>query len=153
MPLRRSSAKVLAVLGGALICGTILSGRLIQAQAPASTPVPVDAYQRSANNYVFKATAASGPQRGEELYYYKCWYCHNVFAKRAPYLKDVFQRPNMTEQTVADKIRKGSPGMPSYETTLDAAAIADLVSYLKERCCWEGENEPSNPRYILGTKR
>jgi hypothetical protein len=43
--------------------------------------------------------------------------------------------------------------MPSYETALDEAAIADLVSYLKEKCCWEGENEPPNPRYILGTKR
>jgi cytochrome c5 len=150
--LRKPFGKILIVMV-ALVSAVFVGGRPGQAQAPPSKAVPLDGYQRSADNYVFKATATSGPQRGEELYYYKCWYCHNIFAKRAPYLKDLFQRPNMTDQTVADRIRKGGPLMPSYETTLDAAAIADLVSYLKEKCCWEGENEPPNPRYVLGTKR
>ena len=124
------------------------------AQAPATTEktVSVDSYQRSADHYKFKATAKGGPQRGEELYYYKCWFCHNTFAKRAPYLKDIFAR-GMTDRAVADKIRSGGPGMPGYGTTLNDADIADLVIYLKEKCCWEGEDAPPNPRYALGTKR
>lgn len=119
------------------------------AQGSSDKPVPLDGYQRSADHFVFKATATSGPQRGEELYYYKCWFCHNQFAKRAPYLKDLFKRQGVTDQTVSEKIRNGGPGMPSYGTTLDDAAVADLVRYLKERCCWEGEDAPPNPRYVL----
>jgi len=36
-----------------------------------------DPYQRSAEIYQMKTSAAEAPQRGEELYNYKCWYCHN----------------------------------------------------------------------------
>lgn len=128
----------------------ILTGGPLLGQTPSDKPVPLDGYQRSADHYVFKATAKSGPQRGEELYYYKCWFCHNQFAKRAPYLKDILKRPGVTDQTLAEKIRTGGPGMPSYGTTLDTAAVNDLVAYLKDpRCCWEGEDAPPNPRYIL----
>jgi mono/diheme cytochrome c family protein len=133
----------------AAVAGLSLIGRPTLAQGPPDKAVPLDGYQRSADHYVFKATAKSGPQRGEELYYYKCWFCHNQFAKRAPYLKDMFKRQGVTDQTVAEKIRKGGPGMPSYGTMLGDAAITDLLAYLKERCCWEGEDAPPNPRYIL----
>src|SRR5439155_1616781 len=51
-----------------------------------------DPYQRSAEIYQMKTSAAEGPQRGEEIYYYKCWYCHNKYAKTGPSLKDIFKR-------------------------------------------------------------
>jgi mono/diheme cytochrome c family protein len=150
--LRNASGKLLTVIVGALVRAASLRGRPGLAQAPSDKQVVEDTYQRSADHYAFTATAKSGPQRGEELYYYKCWFCHNQFAKRAPY-RDILKRPNVTDQTVAETIRKGGPGMPAYGTTLDEAAVADLVSYLKEKCCWEGEDAPPNPRYIAGTKR
>lgn len=153
----------------AIVAGSILSlfawlclntpmGHAAQAQAAPQTaaekPAQKDEYQRSTDIYSYKTTAKSGPQRGEELYYYKCWICHNQFAKAGPQLKDIFKRPTFTgsedpisEQTVASKIREGGPGMPSFGTTLKPADITDLISYLKEGCCFDSENPPPNPRY------
>ena len=159
MSSRSKSRLVLGIaVGAAVALASSSLGRstLVQAapnQASSQPAPPADPYQRSADHFTFKASAKSGPQRGEELYYYKCWFCHTQFAKRAPYLKDILKRPNVTEQTVAEKIRTGGPGMPSYRTTLNDADVADLVSYLKERCCWEGEDPPPNPRYRAGTGR
>lgn len=117
-------------------------------------PSQKDSYQRSTEIYEYKTTAQGGQQRGEELYYYKCWVCHNQFAKAAPQLKDLFKRPTfstsddaISDQTVADKIRNGGPGMPSFGATLKQADISDLLSYIKQGCCFDSENPPSNPRY------
>jgi len=149
MRLWKSKTRLFALLGALAVWAAGLG----QAQEPNKqqySMTPADPYQRSWDHFVFKASAKAGAQRGEELYYYKCWFCHNTFAKRAPYLKDIFKRDGVTEQTIADKIRNGGPGMPSYKTTLDNAGIADLVAYLKTRCCWEGEDPPPNPRYVAG---
>ena len=62
-------------------------------------------------------------------------------------------RPNVTDQTIGDKIRNGGPGMPSYRTTFSDADLADVISYLKEKCCWEGEEPPPSPRYRAGAAR
>jgi mono/diheme cytochrome c family protein len=148
MRVRQASGTLLLVI----VCGAGLGGRLAQAQSQ-SGAVAADPYQRSADHFAFQATARNGPQHGEELYYYKCSFCHISFANRAPNLKDLLKRSNMTEQIVAGRIRTGGPGMPAYATTLSEADIADLVSYLKARCCWEGEDPPPNPRYRARTTR
>ena len=113
-----------------------------------------DEYQRSAEIYGMKTTAASGSQRGEEIYYYKCWFCHNQYAKTGPPLKDLYKRPTLmlggpvNDQTVADKIRSGGPAMPAYRHTLKEADIADLIGYFRSgKCCFEGDEPPLNPRY------
>jgi len=150
-----------AVLGLALISLTWLIGPFHQSaraqsgsQNAAEKSARKDDYQRSTEIYEYRTTARSGPQRGEELYYYKCWLCHNQFAKAGPQLKDLFKRPTfsssddpVTEQSVADKIRKGGPGMPSFGATIKQADIVDLLSYIKEGCCFDSENPPPNPRY------
>ena len=123
-------------------------------QTTTEKPSQKDDYQRSTEIYTYKTTAKSGPQRGEELYYYKCWICHNQFVKMGPQLKDLFKRQTfssadfpVSEQSVADKIRNGGPGMPSFGATLKPADIADLISYIKDGCCFDSENPPPNPRY------
>lgn len=159
MNVRNASRAALSVILGAAVWGLSPVSRpaplqAASAQAAADRAAPRDQYQRSLEIYEFKASAKSGPQRGEELYYYKCWFCHNQFAKRAPLLKDLYKRPNMTDLTVAEKVLKGGPGMPSYGTALNEADIADLLSYLRgEKCCWEGEEPPPNPRYRAGANR
>jgi mono/diheme cytochrome c family protein len=117
-------------------------------------PAQRDDYQRATEIYTYKTTAKSGPQRGEELYYYKCWICHNQFVKTGPQLKDLFKHPifssadfPVSDQNVADKIRNGGPGMPSFGSTLKPADITDLISYIKDGCCFDSENSPPNPRY------
>ena len=68
--------------------------------------------------------AASGPLRGENIYFYKCWMCHNKYAKGGPYLKDLFQQENLvngepvSEESVTQFIKEGAAGMPSFKTTL-----------------------------------
>ncbi len=120
----------------------------------AEKAAPKDDYQRSTDIYLYRTTARSGAQRGEELYYYKCWMCHNQFAKTGPQLHDLFKRPkfatsayDVTEANVADKIKMGGPGMPSFGTMLKDADIADLIAYIKDGCCFDSENPPPNPRY------
>ena len=146
----------LALLGLVWLLGPLHQPARAQgaSQNPPDKPAQKDDYQRSTEIYTYKTTAKSGPLRGEELYYYKCWVCHNQFVKTGPQLKDLFKRPTfsnsedpITEQSVADKIRNGGPGMPSFGATLKPADIADLLSYIKEGCCFDSENPPPNPRY------
>ncbi|OFW32863.1 MAG: hypothetical protein A3J28_06465 [Acidobacteria bacterium RIFCSPLOWO2_12_FULL_60_22] len=108
---------------------------------------------RAVEYYSYNRVAKSGPARGEEFYYFKCWPCHNEFQKVAPQLKGLYQRGKLlsgqpvTDETVKDKIRNGGAIMPAFRYELSDADLADLVGYLRERCCWDTENPPPNPRY------
>lgn len=114
--------------------------------------------QRSVAIYNYRTTAESGWGRGEEIYYIKCWMCHNEYTVKAKtgavHLKDLYKRPRLTsgqpvnDRTVAEKIRNGGPEMPAYRHVLSDADIADLLSYLREgHCCFEGSEPPRNPAY------
>ena len=113
--------------------------------------------QRSVAIYNFKTTGESGPARGEEIYYFKCWYCHNSYTSNlgtgGVALKGLFNRPRLStgqavsDATVAEKIRNGSSRMPAYRHVLTDADMADLLSYLRsEKCCFE-DQPPPNPAY------
>jgi mono/diheme cytochrome c family protein len=165
-----------AALSGVLGLGLWVAGSLghsarvqaapAQAAAQSSSPAPAqkppqkDEHQRSYEVFTYSTSAKSGPQRGEELYYIKCWFCHNQYAKTGPQLKELYKRgtftmsgDSVTDQAVADKIRKGGPAMPSYVTTIKDADIQDLVSYIKsDKCCFDAENPPPNPRYRGASK-
>jgi len=157
MVFRNASVLAVGAVLGAMFCLASLVERTVQARSPQGSndkPAQTDKYQRSTEIYNYTATAKSGPQRGEEIYYYKCWVCHNQYAKTGPQLKDLFKRStfatsdeSVNDQTVADKIRKGAPGMPAFGTTLKAADITDLLSYIKEGCCFDSHNPPPNPNY------
>lgn len=112
-----------------------------------------DYSQRSLQIYEFRKAAKSGPDRGEEIYYYKCWYCHNEYTKGAPQLKGLYSHPKLlsgqpvNDDTVKEKIRNGGPAMAAYKYTLSDADLSDLVNYLRNKCCWNSEAPPANPRY------
>ena len=114
-----------------------------------------DNYQRSLQIYQFKKAAASGPDRGQEIFYYKCWFCHNEFVQGIPQLKGLYQKPNLlsgegvNDDTVKEKIRNGGASMAAYKYTLSNADLNDLVSYLREKCCWDSDTPPLNPRYRM----
>jgi cytochrome c5 len=128
-----------------------------QATTPAQEAVatPADRNQRSLEIYEFKRAAASGAERGKEIYYYKCWFCHNDFAEGAPKLTGVYQRGTLvtgrpaTDDGIKEQIREGSPGMASYKYTLSEADIEDLVTFIREGCCWKDDEPPLNPRYVV----
>jgi cytochrome c5 len=124
-----------------------------QGAKPEAKPVAKDYYQRSLETYEFRKAAQSGPERGREIYYYKCWFCHNEFSKTAPQLTGLFQRPTLlsglpvNNETVKDRIRNGGDGMAAYKYTLSEADLNDLVSFVREKCCWDSDAPPLNPRY------
>ena len=120
-----------------------------QSQTASSKAIHTDDFQRSARLDTYKVIADSGAGRGENIYFYKCWMCHNQYAKTGPYLKELFKHLQLmsgdpvTDENVAAKIKEGGPGMPAFGTTLKDADVADLITYIKEgKCCVEGENPP-----------
>lgn len=55
------------------------------AAATAAARVPVDELQRSNRIDSYHLVARDGAERGETLYYYKCWMCHNQYTVKAQY--------------------------------------------------------------------
>src|SRR5579871_5367035 len=95
---------------------------LALAQTPAAQPAAVsNDLQRSFEVFTYSAAAKSGVTRGEVIYYYKCWNCHNDYTRAAgspaPTLKGLFTRTTMVtgdplnEENVIKQIRNGSPQM------------------------------------------
>src|ERR1043165_871679 len=66
----------------------------------ASANLAVDNLQRAIQIDKYHLVADSGEARGETLYFYKCWMCHNQYTVQAQYgdkapflrLKDLFSR-------------------------------------------------------------
>jgi len=130
------------------------------AAASPSQVMHTDDFQRSARLDTYRVIADSGAGRGENIYFYKCWMCHNQYAKTGPYLKKLFEHSQLmsgdpvTVENVAAKIRDGGPGMPAFGSTLKDTDIADLITYIKEgKCCVEGENPGPNPWYRAATQK
>src|ERR1700716_4548952 len=123
-------------------------GVATEPRAPAKDP-----YQRSLQVYEFRKAARSGPDRGQEIFYYKCWFCHNEFTKDIPRLPGLYQRPALisgepvNDDTVKAKIRDGGPGMAAYKYALSEPDLNDLVSYLRGKSCWNSDSPPPNPHY------
>ena len=158
--------KILLVIGwGVAFQGDLRLAQKASAQATTSSATTRPdsgssalARQRSVAIYNYKTTAEKGPLRGEEIYYYKCWMCHNSYTIKmgtgAVPLKDIFKRPRLisgqpvNDQTVSEKIKNGGPAMPAFRSTLNDTDIADVLSYLRdEKCCFEGLEPPRNPGY------
>jgi mono/diheme cytochrome c family protein len=127
------------------------------AQAQQATP-PVDQYDRIAQLWYYQRMAKGGWERGQEIYKMKCWICHNDYTVKAqpgaaPTLRGLYKRSALwsgqpvNDQTVTTQIRNGSPRMAAYRYVLSDKDISDLVTYLREKCCWDEMNPPPNPRY------
>ncbi|HEY7170593.1 MAG TPA: c-type cytochrome [Vicinamibacterales bacterium] len=124
---------------------------------PATSTV-VDAHQRTYEVLGNNEVAASGAARGEVIYFYKCWMCHNNGARNGdksglvgPSLANLTARLK-TDEALASKIAAGGPRMPAFRHTLAAADLADLISYLKKPgCCYENQEPPKNPHYNAET--
>jgi virginiamycin B lyase len=132
------------------------TGKAATNDAPNST----DNLQRSTRLDTYRLLADSGAARGENIYFYKCWMCHNKYTKGGPSLKDLFEREALTsgdpmnDENVTAKIKEGSGGMPAFRTSLSDADVADLRAYFHSgKCCAEGENPPANPWYLAQTHK
>src|SRR5579863_3808826 len=52
----------------------------------------VDNLQRSLQLDTYRIEGDSGAARGEVIYAFKCWMCHNQYTKSAPYLANLYKR-------------------------------------------------------------
>src|SRR5258706_16292389 len=96
----------LILIVGALFCAGDRHSNLAFAQAASSKQAsetgskeaPLDEYQRSSQVFYMQRFAKSGWQRGEEIYYTKCWICHNDYTIKAdpkgaaPTLRGLYKR-------------------------------------------------------------
>ena len=128
--------------------------------AGADKETATDDLQRSRMLDTYRVVADSGAGRGENIYFFKCWMCHNQYAKTGPLLKDLYQRKNLvtgaavSDESVIAKIKEGGPMMPAFKFSLSDADIADLQAYFHSgKCCADGENPPLNPAYQAETKK
>ena len=148
---------VLVVGLGIFVCGAGPTA-MAQSSTPSSAEPQPDPYQRSGDIFYMKRMGASGADRGKEIYYMKCWICHNDYTRAAnpnsaPTLREIFKRPMLlsgqpvNDETVAQKVKEGGPRMPSYRYVLNDKDMADLLAYLREKCCWDENNPPANPRF------
>ena len=146
-----------------LTCGMFGAGlvQLASQQAPGSGNVNaiVDEFQKSYEVISNNEVAKGGVGRGETLYFYKCWMCHNPGAQGdrsglvGPLLNDVVTRLR-GEAAVATKIKMGGARMPAFRYNFTDADIADLIAYLKSsRCCYDNQDPPKNPHYKAETTR
>jgi len=148
-----------AILGSVLLIAMSLDTTAAQTSSrlitnPSTARTSTDDLQLSYRLDHYTEIADSGPARGENIYAHKCWVCHNKYQKDAPHLEGLFHLEalvtgaEVNDDTVTSQIRIGGPGMPSFQTTLSDADIADVVSYLhSDKCCVEGETLPANPWY------
>jgi len=146
-------------LGLCLSVGRSIPG---SAEARAMPPQAESASDASSNQELqrsylidhYMEVATSGPERGENIYYHKCWVCHNQYYKGAPHLTEVIKGAGLDDETITAKIRDGGTGMPSFKTTLSDADIADVASYLQSgKCCFEGADLPVNKRYRAAAQK
>jgi virginiamycin B lyase len=128
--------------------------------AAADKEAATDDLQRSLRLDNYRIVADSGAGRGENIYFFKCWMCHNQYTKSAPLLKDLYQRKNLVggapvnDDTVTAKIKEGGAAMPAFKFSLSDTDIADLQAYFHSgKCCADGENPPLNPAYRAETKK
>ena len=143
-----------AILAAVLAAASWANGPAA-AQQPGNVPSSAakDYDQRALEIYEFRKAAQSGPERGREIFYYKCWFCHNEFTKDIPKLTGLYQHPTLingqpvNDDTVKNQIRNGSANMAAYKYTLNEADLNDLVAFLRDKCCWDSDAPPLNPRY------
>src|SRR5258707_5522465 len=152
--IRISCAALLALAATIGIASAQQQARKTPTQAQQAEPAK-DYNQRALEIFEFRKAAQDGPHRGQEIYYYKCWMCHNELAQGgAPKLGGLFKRTTLVtgdplnDDTVRNQIRNGSANMPAYKYVMSDADVNDLVSWLhEEKCCWNSDAPPLNPRY------
>ena len=100
--MKSADGKTIQLVAGVLLSCVLLAGVLSRTSsarpqgASQDSALVVDDLQITYQIDRYKEVAESGPARGETLYYYKCWMCHNALADdRGPHLKGIFERPSL----------------------------------------------------------
>ncbi len=127
-----------------------------------------DKYDRNAQVWALRRSGfTSGWQRGQEIYFMRCWMCHNDYTVTAEPTRGISLTNLYKQATTADdrraiddrvrrQVRNGSARMPAYSTVaMSDQDLEDLVAFLREKCgtfatgsgCFDEHNPPANPNY------
>jgi cytochrome c5 len=135
---RRAYRILIAARCGAIVFAVLFMAKSSHGQATSlqagavSGQVEKDDLQRSYRIDHYLEVADSGASRGENIYFFKYWMCHNQYAQAAPYLKDLYQHQTLmsglpvNDDTVTEQIKNGGPGMPAFGASLSDSDIADM---------------------------
>jgi hypothetical protein len=157
--MRRGTLAELAIFAFALLLGPgfVANNAKGQTAAQPAAAQATNDLQRSFEIYNYNIAGKSGAERGEVIYYFKCWVCHNDFTiaagSPAPTLKGLFQRAELrtgnpvNDSSVANQLRNARPQLPASSPCPQESDIADIVAYLHDKCCYEETNPPKNPWY------
>ena len=88
-----TSAIAMALYAGGLMERPVAAQAAVQGASDSTTPA--DDLQWSYRIDRYKLGGESGAARGEVIYYFKCWMCHNQYTKSAPYLKDLYKHATL----------------------------------------------------------
>jgi streptogramin lyase len=128
----------------------------LRAQEPKSS---LNDLQRSYQMDRYTEISDRGAARGENIYFYKCFVCHNHYAKGGPALTGLFHHAQLAsggpvnDQSVTSVIKRGAGAMPGFGYSLTDADVEDLLSYFKvEGCCYEADHPPANPLYLASSR-
>ena len=79
-------------------------------------------------------------KRGDAIFHKNCHLCHISTAQKrelkivSTELVGLFMKPNASEQVVRQLVQVGIPRrMPSFQYTLNASELTDLIAYLRIR--------------------
>ena len=123
-----------------------------------ATSSPTDDLQLSYKLDHFTELADSGPGAGQDIYWHKCFVCHNKYQKSAPPLEGLFKLDALVDgspvndQTVTRKSRRAAGNACPRHNAL-GFDIADVVSYLHDRSVASREKICRRIRGIARPKR
>src|SRR6516164_1919063 len=114
--------------------------------------IAADDLQRSFRLDTYRVVADSGAGRGETLYFYKCWMCHNQYTKTAPLLKDLYQHKSLVggaridDETVTAKIKKGAPACRRLNPAFPMPTSRIWwLTFTRENAAWKAKIRPRTP--------
>jgi virginiamycin B lyase len=156
----RTSLIARAALASGLVTFNFSCSAFAQQDDGSAANSSLNDLQRSYQMDRYTELASRGPARGENIYFYKCFVCHNGYAKGGPALTGLLQRARLTvggpvnDQSVGALIKDGTATMPGFRHSLGDADVEDLLSYFKSAsCCYEAEDPPANPQYLAVTRK
>src|SRR5262249_2231908 len=122
-------------LGWRLLTAAIVALLAAIGSRASAQDTPKDYNQRSLEIFEFRKAARSGVERGQEIFYYKCWFCHNEFVTDVPHIAGLYKKATMlsgepvNDANVKEKIRNGGPRNAAYKDRLQKDHLKRLLSF------------------------
>jgi mono/diheme cytochrome c family protein len=120
--------------------GPRTAARLLVLAFVLAFPLTISAQEESSLGVTIGKLQTDEQKRGDAIFHKNCHLCHISTAQKrelkivSTELIGLFKDPTVTDAAVRQLIQQGIPKrMPSFQYTLDASQLNDLIAYLKIR--------------------